>query len=37
VAQLAMTLPPFYTTSVQIAPMQVLNRGLVEEAAHLLP
>jgi cytosine deaminase len=37
VAELAMNLPPFYTTSVQVAPIQVLNRGLVEEVRHLLP
>jgi hypothetical protein len=36
VAQLAMSLPPFYTTSVQIAPMQVLDHELVEEVGHLL-
>jgi tRNA(Arg) A34 adenosine deaminase TadA len=37
VAQLAMRLPPFYTTNVQVAPMQVLNPKLVEEVRRLLP
>jgi len=32
VSELAMTLPPFYTTSVQVAPIQVLDSGLIEEA-----
>jgi tRNA(Arg) A34 adenosine deaminase TadA len=36
VAQLAMRLPPFYTTNVQVAPTQVLNPGLVEEVRNLL-
>lgn len=31
VSELAMSLPPFYTTSVQVAPTQVLDDGLVEE------
>jgi cytosine deaminase len=32
VSELAMNLPPFYTTSVQVAPIQVLDSGLIEEA-----
>ena len=31
VSEMAMSLPPFYTTSVQVAPTQVLNDGLIEE------
>lgn len=31
VAELAMKLPPFYTTSVQAAPVQVLNEQLIRE------
>lgn len=30
VSELAMSLPPFYTTSVQVAPSRVLDDGLVE-------
>ncbi|MGD0568284.1 MAG: hypothetical protein ABSA78_07750 [Candidatus Sulfotelmatobacter sp.] len=31
VSEMAMRLPPFYTTGVQVAPAQVLDDGLVEE------
>jgi len=31
VSEMAMRLPPFYTTSVQVAPTQVLDNGLIEE------
>jgi tRNA(Arg) A34 adenosine deaminase TadA len=31
VSEMAMRLPPFYTTSVQVAPTQVLDYGLIEE------
>jgi tRNA(Arg) A34 adenosine deaminase TadA len=31
VSEMAMRLPPFYTTSVQVAPSQVLDDGLIEE------
>jgi len=31
VSEMAMRLPPFYTTSVQVAPVQVLDDGLIEE------
>jgi len=31
VTEMAMRLPPFYTTSVQVAPTQVLDDGLIEE------
>ena len=31
VSEMAMGLPPFYTTSVQVAPSQVLDEGLIEE------
>jgi tRNA(Arg) A34 adenosine deaminase TadA len=30
VSEMAMSLPPFYTTSVQVAPTQVLDNGLIE-------
>jgi tRNA(Arg) A34 adenosine deaminase TadA len=32
VSEMAMRLPPFYTTSVQVAPAQVLDEELIEEA-----
>ena len=32
VSELAMMLPPFYTTNVHVAPTQVLDSGLIEEA-----
>jgi tRNA(Arg) A34 adenosine deaminase TadA len=31
VSEMAMRLPPFYTTEVQVAPAQVLDDGLIEE------
>jgi tRNA(Arg) A34 adenosine deaminase TadA len=31
VSELAMRLPPFYTTGVQVAPIQVLDDGLIKE------
>jgi tRNA(Arg) A34 adenosine deaminase TadA len=31
VSEMAMRLPPFYTTGVQVAPTQVLDDGLIEE------
>jgi len=31
VSEMAMRLPPFYTTGVQVAPTQVLDYGLIEE------
>ncbi len=31
VSEMAMRLPPFYTTGVQVAPAQVLDDGLIEE------
>ena len=37
VSELAMNLPPFYTTSVQVAPTQVLDWGLIDEIRTLLP
>ncbi len=30
VSEIAMSLPPFYTSSVQVAPTQVLDNGLIE-------
>ena len=30
VSEMAMRLPPFYTTSVQVAPAQVLDQGLID-------
>lgn len=36
VAQLAQKLPPFYTQSVQVAPSQVLDQGLINAAKQLL-
>jgi tRNA(Arg) A34 adenosine deaminase TadA len=36
VSDRAMSLPPFYTTSVQVAPTQVLDLGLIEETRSLL-
>ena len=35
-SEMAMNLPPFYTTSVQVAPAQVLDHGLIEETRSLL-
>ena len=37
VAEMAMNLPPFYTTSVQVAPTQVLDDLLIEEVRSSLP
>ena len=36
VSERAMSLPPFYTTSVQVAPTQVLDVGLIEETRSAL-
>jgi cytosine deaminase len=36
VSEMAMSLPPFYTTSVQVAPAQVLDSALIEETRSLL-
>lgn len=36
VAELAINLPPFYTSSVQVAPQQVLDQGLQFKVAELL-
>ena len=36
-SEMAMRLPPFYTTSVQVAPAQVLDDGLVQEIRSALP
>lgn len=37
VSELAMRLPPFYTTGVQVAPAQVLDDGLIKETRSSLP
>jgi hypothetical protein len=36
VSELAMKLPPFYTTSVQVAPIQVLDEALIAETRSLV-
>lgn len=36
VSELAMKLPPFYTTSVQVAPVQVLDEALIAETEALI-